>query len=108
MGFTKHNLSGSEKLDAQEQRKRIFERDGYKCRICGKSIYIYGTQQLAHRIGQGIQQRKKYGDEIIYHSLNMWSVCSLECNAKADITRKTVEREALIDEIFEAIDKGEQ
>ena len=108
MGFTKSKLSGVEKLDAIEQRERIFARDNWKCRICGKSIYINGTPQLGHRIGQGIQQRKKYGDAIIYHSLNMWSVCSLECNAKADITRKTEERETLIDEILYAIDDGQK
>jgi len=101
-------LTGSQKLDAIEAKEKILARDGYKCRICGESVYAHGVPQLAHRIGQGIQQRKKYGDEIIYHSLNMWSVCSLECNAKADITRKTEERELLLDEILAAIDRGER
>lgn len=103
-----HKLTGSQKLDAIEAKEKILERDGYECRICGKSVYINGVPQLAHRIGQGVQQRKKYGDAIIYHSLNMWSTCSLECNAKADITRKTEERELLLDEILNAIDKGEK
>ena len=100
------SLTAIEKMDAEELRQKIFERDGWKCRICGKSIYKNGVPQLAHRIGQGIQQRKKYGNEIIYHPLNMWSVCSLECNAKADITRNTIEREFLIDSILADTDKG--
>lgn len=104
MGFSNRSLSGAQKLDAEETRQAIFERDGYMCRVCGLSIYRKGTPQLGHRIGQGKMWRKKYGDAVIYHPLNMWSVCDLECNAKADISRNTEEREKLLDEIYADID----
>ncbi len=104
VGFSNRSLSGAQKLDAEELRQAIFERDEYRCRVCGLSIYRNGTPQLGHRIGQGKMWREKYGDVVIYHPLNMWSVCGLECNKKADISRNTEEREKLLDEIYADID----
>ena len=98
-------MTERERLDMQEQRYAIFERDNFTCRICGKSIYVNGCPQLAHLISQGPTNLKKYGSAIIHHPLNMWSTCSLECNTKANISNKPLEVAALVNRIREELGK---
>lgn len=69
-----------EKLD-------ILERDNFMC-VCGKSVYTYGTPQIAHRIPQRKHLIKKYGKEIIHHPANLVSTCSLKCNASVSDTSR--------------------
>ena len=101
-------MTGSEKLDAIEKRERIFQRDGWKCVHCGQSIYIHGTPMVCHRIANTKANLKKYGAEIIHHSLNMFSGCSIGiCNDSA-MVHGPMETEQLIDQILDAIDRGER
>ena len=101
-------LTATEKMDAEELRQKIFERDGWKCAHCGKSVYVHGTPMLCHRIAATKANLKKYGAEIIHHSLNMLSGCSIGiCNDSA-MVHGTVETEELVDQILEAIDRGER
>lgn len=97
-------MKQSKKLEANDKRQTIFERDGYRCHNCGKSIYANGTPQLAHRICKSNANINKYGENIIHHPLNLLSACCLKCNDAANIGNNPVAREALIDTIWEAID----
>ena len=98
-------MTASQKLDAQELREKIFERDGWKCRNCGKSIYWCNVPQLAHRIAQTKANIEKYGEEIIHHPLNTASVCCLGCNSAMNIGFDPVATESLVDEIIRALQK---
>jgi 5-methylcytosine-specific restriction endonuclease McrA len=82
----------------QLDRVDIFERDEWTCQVCGNSLTA-GTPQLAHRIGQRKMFLKMYGKEIIHHPTNLVSVCSLECNAKVDISNRPEEVKKLVEEI---------
>ena len=64
-------------------------------RTCGESIYRFGNPQLAHKIGQGAANVKRYSKEVIHHPLNMASVCSLRCNDAMNIGQKTKQADAL-------------
>lgn len=97
-------MTARDKLEANDKRETIFERDGYRCHHCGGSIYAHGTPMLAHRICQSKANIRKYGEDIIHHPLNLLSACCLKCNDSANIGFNPVAREALIDEIMEAID----
>ena len=79
-------------------RLEIFERDGFRC-VCGKSVYAYGTPQLAHRVPQRKHFLKRYGKEVIHHPMNLVSTCSLECNASVSIGGKPLEIAELVEKI---------
>lgn len=62
------------------------------CEVCGQQLT--NNAQMAHRIGNTKMNRKKYGDFIIDHRLNVGMTCNLACNAKLDISfnpRKCIE-----------------
>jgi hypothetical protein len=102
-------MTNLEKLEANDKREEIFSRDNWTCQSCGKSIYTHGTPQLAHKICKSKANLKKYGSEIINHSLNLVSVCSIgACNDKWNCDKNIIEKEKLIDEILAAIDRGEK
>ena len=84
-------MTERERFRVGEAKERIFRRDFYTCRICGQPIRQEGTPQLAHRIPQTKSNLRTYGKEVIHHDDNMWSVCSLRCNAAALIHGDEVE-----------------
>jgi len=69
-------------FEMMEQREELFIKSNYMCEVCGKSLFAYGTPQLAHRIPQRKHLIEIYGKEIIHNKLNMKPTCCLECNAK--------------------------
>lgn len=85
-------------FNINEMREEIFHRDNYTC-ICGKSIYQYGTPQLAHLIARTKANIKKYGACVIHHKKNLRSVCSLKHNDKCNIGNQPARANELADEI---------
>lgn len=98
-------MTERQRFDMQEQRQEIFKRDEYTCQTCGGSIYRFGNPQLAHKIGQGAANVKRYSKEVIHHPLNMASVCSLRCNDAMNIGQKTKQADALAEKIKKEISK---
>lgn len=87
------------RLERDEERLAIFERDGWRCKCCGRSVYSQGVPQLAHLLANTESNRKKYGDCVIDHPDNRVATCSLYCNSKMNIGFKTAEAEELADSI---------
>lgn len=73
-------------MDIKETRLKVFKKARFQCQVCGLPFYSdKATPQLAHQIKQSKYNIKKYGKEVIHHPLNLKAVCSLSCNAKADL-----------------------
>lgn len=106
----------------EEDRLRIFSRDGYKCQECGATPGISGLQ-IAHRIrkGKGSIQwisnelilKNIYGasdkfirDYIINHPDNLVTTCSLKCNGKQNIFFNPVKRDKLLNQIIKKVLKN--
>ena len=100
-------MTASAKLDAIDQREAIFAASYYRCEACGGPVRAHGTAQLAHRISKSVGHLRDYGPRVIHHRLNLAPVCSLRCNSAVLIDGNPVEKEALLDRIFAAIDKEE-
>jgi hypothetical protein len=92
-------MTPRKKLEALEQRERIFETYHYLCSVCGYPVKQYGTAQLAHRLSKSQMNIKKYGESVIQHYLNLAPVCSLKCNDAVNIGYRTAEAEELADKI---------
>ena len=91
--------------------REIYERDGYRCRRCGKQ-----ATEIAHRIAKSKANRKyikdyakkhyslelseKNIDKIIHHNLNLSASCK-KCNDYFNIGFKKIKRDNLISEIIE-------
>jgi len=99
-----------------ETRKKILVRDFYTCQKCGKS----GSTQVAHRIHKGkesnryiknfvynhygIELTRAFVDEaILNHPDNLALACSLSCNDSFNIFYKPVQRDILIQQIYEKV-----
>jgi hypothetical protein len=99
-----------------ETRKKVFVRDFFTCRRCGKA----GANQLAHRIHSGKESCRyiqnfissRYGvdltktfinEDILNHPDNLVVACSLPCNDSFNIFYKPVQRDKLIIEIYESV-----
>lgn len=67
------------------QRERAVATCGGFCEVCGTPLSRY-KMQMAHKIGNTITNRRKYGDFVVDHFLNVGMTCSLECNGKLDIS----------------------
>ncbi len=80
------------------QRAYAVAISGGCCEVCGEPLPAHGGQ-MAHRIGNTIMNRKKWGDRIIDHPLNVGMTCSLECNQKLDISYNPGECEKLVKKI---------
>jgi hypothetical protein len=100
-------MTDRQKLDIAEKRLAIFDKANWTCEVCGKPL-ASGQPQLAHRISQSKMNLRKYGEEVIHHTLNLSPVCSLKCNSSVLIDHKTEAREALIDQILADIDSNQQ
>lgn len=87
--------------DAEKwQRQYALATCGGVCEICGKQL-TNSTWQGAHRIANTKANRKKYGDFVIDHPLNIAIVCSLACNQSANIGFLTGDCLRLCREIYE-------
>ncbi len=85
-----------------EIRPRILARANNKCEVCG-NVMFFQDSQLAHRICKSKMHLKKYGKEIIHHSLNLALVCGLECNSAVNIGNNPMEVEKLIKRIEDSL-----
>ena len=83
----------------EDLRQELYQECNYVCEVCGKSIYYYGTPQLAHRIAQTKANIKKYGSGVIHNRKNIVPVCSLKCNDACNIGYKPEMVKKLIEEI---------
>ena len=102
-------------LEARELHFYIYARESGICESCGEPVE-FSKSQKAHKIKQGKGTREyiynyvlqKYGKElkkreisdIIHHPLNQALTCSLKCNDKQNIFYKSVQRDALLEEIL--------
>lgn len=71
--------------EQKEQRRYALAVSGGVCEVCGAPLGA--NAQGAHRIGNTIVNRKKYGDFVIDHRYNIGYVCGLKCNAALDISK---------------------
>ena len=93
----------------REQREKALARSCGVCEICGKPLNS-NAMQGAHRIGNTITNRNKYGSFFIDSKWDLLYTCSLGCNAKADVGKSIgnqlrVLAEILIKETSERIGK---
>ncbi|RLG44985.1 MAG: hypothetical protein DRN81_03110 [Thermoproteota archaeon] len=93
-------MTERESFKLYEMKKHIAAREQYKCFICGKPTPL-GFGQLAHRIGQGKVNIKKYGKKVIHHPKNLRWVDSLRCNQKVSIDSRPLEVLELVERIRE-------
>ena len=84
----------------EDLRQELYQECNYVCEVCGRSIYYYGTPQLAHRIAQTKANIKKYGSEVIHNRKNLVPVCSLKCNDACNIGYKPEKVKKLVEEIL--------
>ena len=68
----------------KKQRLEALTTCGGICEVCNKPL-TNTTWQGAHRIANTKANRKKWGDLIIDHPLNIAIVCSLTCNHYVNI-----------------------
>lgn len=80
------------------QRKIALASSGGVCEVCGK---VLTTWQGAHRIANTKINRKKWGDFVIDHPLNIAIVCSLPCNDKCNIGNNPGKCFELIEKIIQ-------
>lgn len=84
----------------EKQRKEAMASCGYFCEVCGKNL-TYANMQGAHRIANTKANRKKWGDFVINHPLNIAIVCSLPCNDKCNIGNNPGKCFELIEKIIQ-------
>ena len=82
------------------QRRYALAISGGVCEVCGRPLRD-GQPQGAHRIGNTIANRRKYGDFVIDHPLNIGMTCCLKCNGVLDISRNPAECIKLCKRIYE-------
>lgn len=98
-------MSERKRLEKHEERLDIYYRDNGVCRFCGFHVSIHEFQ-VSHIIANTKWARKKYGDEVIDHSMNKACTHSGKCNDLIQITNNPVEREMLVDAIRKEIAKN--
>ena len=86
------------KFDIHKKCIEILERDNFTCLVCGKT-----AQHIAHGLSRSKLNLKKYGDDIVNHSYNLHSVCSLNCNSKCNIDNNPEKIKEIIEKIKESI-----
>lgn len=88
------------------KRMYIFNRDGWKCSVCGKQVN-FATGQLAHRMARTKANVKQYGLDIIDHEMNLRLTCAA-CNQLVLIDNSPKEKELLVKSIRAAIERSEK
>ena len=88
-------MTDKEKL----QRQIALASCGNVCEICGQTLT---TWQGAHKIANTKSNRKKWGDFIIDHPMNIAIVCSLKCNDACNIGYNKAETLNLIEKIIKS------
>ena len=88
--------------ETQEEQRRyaLAVSDGI-CEACGRPL-ADGQPQGAHRIGNTMANRARYGALVIDHRYNVGMACSLKCNAALDISGDTGAAIRLCARIYEA------
>jgi len=86
----------------QVKAAKFVEQRG-RCGIC-RDVLDFGAQ-LAHRIPQRKWCIHRWGSEVIHHPDNMTLVCSLKCNAAAQLDPGSLEAAALAERILDRIRK---
>jgi len=92
-------MKSRESLELSILKEEIFKSVDYRCEVCGKSVYTYGTPQLAHRIAQTKANIKRYNLAVIHNRLNLAPVCSLKCNDKCNIGNRPEQVKELVEKI---------
>ena len=80
-------MTGREKLEAEDKKKRIYFQRGGRCKICGNPVPM-SEAQLAHGIANTKPNIKKYGKEVIHHEKNLSLTCGNKfgrCNDACNI-----------------------
>lgn len=72
----------------EDQRRHALAVSGGICEACGRPL-ADGQPQGAHRIGNTMANRARYGAFVIDHRHNVGMACSLKCNAALDISGDT-------------------
>jgi len=102
----------------EETRILVFNRSGYLCEVCGSPIRGKNSPQIAHRIHKGktaenhimaylwntygVDRNRRYVREnILENEKNLMAVCGGKCNDMCNIFFRPVERDALLDLIFQ-------
>lgn len=98
-------MSEKTRLETNEKRLAIYERDGGRCRYCGLPVAV-NDFEVAHRIARAKWAVVKYSKEVIEHPLNKACTHRGRCNSGMLITFNPEAREKLVAEIRMAI-KGE-
>ena len=79
-----------------EMRDRVFRDQAGRCWWCKDPMVLTDDRrnplrmELAHRIGQGPTNLRKWGAAVIHHRLNICGCHPGECNAKATINPNTL------------------
>ena len=66
-------------IERQEQRERIYYRDGGRCVVC-RAAHTLLSCTIAHRIMDAVWTRSKYGDDVIDADENKCVTCPGDCN----------------------------
>ncbi|MBW1853127.1 MAG: hypothetical protein JRJ00_00340 [Deltaproteobacteria bacterium] len=85
--------------------KKYREQDGI-CAGCGQAFKEGDIKELSHIIPQRLWLRRKYGDDVIYHPLNMKLTHTGDCNPAVQISpNKTGIVNYLIEQIRRELDE---
>ena len=101
-------MTEKQAFEIQENRLAIFQRDNWRCTVCGEHILQTDKHpQLAHLIPKTKPNIKKYSGEVIHHKYNLKTVCSLKCNSAVNIGHKPILINSLVKRIQNDL-KGER
>lgn len=91
-------MTEKEQFELGIKRASVLLRANWHCEVCGNPL-TDDTVQLAHRIPQRKHLLKRYGKEIIHHSLNLAATCSENCNAAVSLGENELQHKEVIEEI---------
>ena len=87
-------MTERKRFDIAESKQMILERDEYRCTYPGCTERAIN---LAHGISKSKVNLRMYGEDIVNHPYNLFSVCdNLEHNAYFNISGKEYQKEKLI------------